>query len=51
MTAIRQVVAKQQAIGLPVVSDGEFRRLNWQVSFSVVDGWDQWEGSWKGFLR
>lgn len=48
--AIRQVVARQEAIGLPVVSDGEFRRLNWQVSFSVVDGWDQWEGSWKGFL-
>jgi len=48
--AIRQVVAKQEAIGLPIVSDGEFRRLNWQVSFSVVDGWDQWEGSWKGFL-
>jgi 5-methyltetrahydropteroyltriglutamate--homocysteine methyltransferase len=39
--AIRQVVAKQEAIGLPIVSDGEFRRLNWQVSFSVVDGWDQ----------
>jgi 5-methyltetrahydropteroyltriglutamate--homocysteine methyltransferase len=48
--AIRQVVARQQEIGLPVVTDGEFRRLNWQVSFSVVDGWDQWEGAWKGFL-
>jgi 5-methyltetrahydropteroyltriglutamate--homocysteine methyltransferase len=48
--AIREVVAKQEAVGLPVVSDGEYRRLNWQVSFSLVEGWDLWEGSWKGFL-
>ena len=48
--AIREVVAKQEAIGLPVVSDGEYRRLNWQVSFSEVEGWDQWEGSWRAFL-
>ena len=49
--AIRAVVARQEAIGLPVVSDGEFRRLNWQVSFSEVDGWDLWSGSWKKFLQ
>ncbi|MDE0148818.1 MAG: hypothetical protein OXM58_10635 [Rhodospirillaceae bacterium] len=48
--AIRAVVAKQEATGLPVVSDGEYRRLNWQVSFSEVAGWDQWEGSWRAFL-
>ncbi len=48
--AIRDVVAKQESIGLPVVSDGEYRRLNWQVSFSEVEGWDQWEGSWRAFL-
>jgi 5-methyltetrahydropteroyltriglutamate--homocysteine methyltransferase len=49
--AIREVVAKQQATGLPVISDGEYRRLNWQVSFSEVDGWDLWQGSWRGFLE
>ena len=49
-SAIRQVVAKQEAIGLPVVTDGEFRRLNWQVSFSEVAGWDLWSGSWKKLL-
>jgi 5-methyltetrahydropteroyltriglutamate--homocysteine methyltransferase len=49
--AIREVVAKQEAIGLPVVTDGEFRRLNWQVSFSEVEGWDLWSGSWKKFLQ
>ena len=44
--AIRQVVAKQEAIGLSPVTDGEFRRLNWQVSFSEVEGWDMWRTSW-----
>ncbi len=48
--AIREVVARQEALGLPVVSDGEYRRLNWQVSFSEVEGWDQWEGSWRAFM-
>ena len=48
--AIRAVVAKQEAIGLPVITDGEFRRLNWQVSFSEVSGWDLWSGSWKKLL-
>jgi len=36
--AIRAVIAHQERIGLPVVTDGEFRRLNWQVSFSEVAG-------------
>ncbi len=49
--AIRDVVAKQEQIGLPVVTDGEFRRLNWQVSFSEIEGWDLWSGSWNGFLK
>lgn len=49
--AIREVVARQEAIGLPVVTDGEYRRLNWQVSFSEVAGWDLWSGSWKKLLQ
>ena len=49
--AIHEVVAKQQRHGLPVVTDGEYRRLNWQVSFSEVDGWDLWSGSWENFRR
>ena len=48
--AIQAVVARQESIGLPVVTDGEFRRLNWQVSFSEVSGWDLWSGSWKRLL-
>ena len=39
--AIREVVGKQEAIGLPIVSDGEFRRRNFQESFSnAVSGYD-----------
>lgn len=49
--AIRGVVSQQEAHGLPVITDGEFRRLNWQVSFSEVEGWDLWGGSWKHFLK
>ena len=49
--AIREVVARQETLGLPVVTDGEYRRLNWQVSFSDVAGWDLWSGSWKKLLQ
>lgn len=49
--AVHAVIARQERAGLPIVSDGEFRRLNWQVSFSEVSGWDLWAGSWKGFLK
>lgn len=49
--AIRVVVSDQQAHGLPVVTDGEYRRLNWQVSFSEVAGWDMWGTSWANFRQ
>lgn len=49
--AVRGVVAKQEEIGLPCLTDGEYRRLNWQVSFSEVSGWDLWATSWRGFIR
>jgi 5-methyltetrahydropteroyltriglutamate--homocysteine methyltransferase len=39
--AIRAVIAGQQAHGLPVVTDGEFRRHSFQESFSeAVSGFD-----------
>jgi 5-methyltetrahydropteroyltriglutamate--homocysteine methyltransferase len=31
--AIREVVAQQERVGLPVVTDGEFRRENWYADF------------------
>jgi 5-methyltetrahydropteroyltriglutamate--homocysteine methyltransferase len=48
--AIRDVVAKQQAIGFPVVTDGEYGRINWHVSFSQIEGWALDEASWRSFL-
>lgn len=39
--AIREVIRKQEATGLPIVTDGEFRRRNFQESFSnAVSGFD-----------
>ena len=39
--AVRAVIKKQEAVGLPVVSDGEFRRRNFQESFgNAVSGYD-----------
>jgi 5-methyltetrahydropteroyltriglutamate--homocysteine methyltransferase len=39
--AIREVIRKQESIGLPVVTDGEFRRRNFQESFgNAVIGYD-----------
>lgn len=49
--AVNEVVARQEAAGLEVVTDGEYRRLNWQVSFSRVNGWDQTDRSLEGFVR
>jgi 5-methyltetrahydropteroyltriglutamate--homocysteine methyltransferase len=40
--AIRELVAKEEQHGLPVVSDGEFRRLSFMQSFAVVAGMEPW---------
>ena len=38
---IRDVVAKQEGVGFPIVNDGEFRRRNFQDSFGAgVSGYD-----------
>lgn len=40
--AIRDIVSKQERHGLPVVNDGEFRRRNFQESFSAsVTGFEE----------
>jgi methionine synthase II (cobalamin-independent) len=41
--AIRDVIAKQEALNLPVVVDGEFRRTSFMESFSVVAGVEEWQ--------
>ena len=52
-SAIDEVLAKQKAIGIDVVSDGEFRRAGWYEGFrTAVDGFIPHERSslavWKG---
>jgi len=49
--AVQDIVRKQEEAGLDIITDGEYRRLNWQVSFSKVEGWDLWDFSWKGFVQ
>jgi 5-methyltetrahydropteroyltriglutamate--homocysteine methyltransferase len=40
-SSIKAVIRKQERLGFPVISDGEFRRVNFQDSFgSAVDGFD-----------
>ena len=40
--AVREVIAKQQAHQLPVLTDGEFRRLHFMESFGEVAGIELW---------
>jgi len=50
--AIRDVVRLQEDIGLPVVTDGEFRRENWYVDFiSKLDGVVIAAGAGQGFTQ
>jgi len=39
--AVREAVALQESVGLPILTDGEMRRLNFQESFgAAVEGFD-----------
>lgn len=40
--SIRALVARQEEAGLPVVTDGEFRRLQFMQSFAEVAGLEAW---------
>ena len=45
---IRDVIAKQEAHDLPVLTDGEFRRSNFQDSFGLaVEGFDAVKSTWE----
>lgn len=48
--AIRAVVARQDALGLPVVTDGEFRRVHFMESFAEVAGLEAWRRRWRETL-
>jgi 5-methyltetrahydropteroyltriglutamate--homocysteine methyltransferase len=44
--AIRGLIARQEAIGMPVVVDGEFRRSGYLASFSEIEGAEHWLANW-----
>ena len=47
--AIRDVIAKQEAGNLPIVTDGEFRRTSFMESFAVVAGVEEWQAGVKTY--
>jgi 5-methyltetrahydropteroyltriglutamate--homocysteine methyltransferase len=47
--AIREVIARQAAHQLPVITDGEFRRTNFMESFSGVAGVEEWQAGVKTY--
>jgi 5-methyltetrahydropteroyltriglutamate--homocysteine methyltransferase len=44
--AIRELIARQEAIGMPVVTDGEFRRTGYLASFAEIEGAEHWLDRW-----
>ena len=45
--AIREVVARQESHHLPIVTDGEYRRINFMASFAEVAGYELWKSHWE----
>jgi 5-methyltetrahydropteroyltriglutamate--homocysteine methyltransferase len=45
--AIRQVVAMQESHSLPIVTDREYRRINFMASFAEVAGYELWKSHWE----
>jgi 5-methyltetrahydropteroyltriglutamate--homocysteine methyltransferase len=44
--AIREIVAFQESLGLPIITDGEFRRRSWSAGFiDAVDGFGLRDGA------
>jgi 5-methyltetrahydropteroyltriglutamate--homocysteine methyltransferase len=49
--SIREVIATQETLQLPVITDGEFRRLAFMESFGEVAGMEQWKARWSDILQ
>jgi 5-methyltetrahydropteroyltriglutamate--homocysteine methyltransferase len=48
--AVRELVALQESLGLPSVTDGEFRRRSWSAGFiDAVEGFGMRDGALLGF--
>jgi 5-methyltetrahydropteroyltriglutamate--homocysteine methyltransferase len=44
--AIRELIARQEAIGMPLIVDGEFRRSGYLASFGEIEGAEHWLRNW-----
>lgn len=49
--AVLEAITTQEAHDLPILSDGEFRRLNFMESFGEVAGMEAWQAQWNDLLR
>ncbi|MSO19418.1 MAG: methionine synthase [Acidobacteria bacterium] len=49
--AILEAITTQQAHGLPVLTDGEFRRVHFMESFGEVAGMEQWKSKLDAVIR
>ena len=49
--AVLEAITTQEAHDLPVLTDGEFRRLNFMESFGDVAGMEAWQAQWNDLLR
>ena len=49
--AILDAITTQEAHGLPVLTDGEFRRLHFMESFGEVAGMEQWKTNLANVIR
>lgn len=48
--SIRECVTRQESIGLPIITDGEFRRTVFMESFADVVGFEQWRSGWTSLI-
>lgn len=47
---IADLVAQQKQLGLPLISDGEFRRIVFMESFADVAGFERWKSGWTSII-
>jgi 5-methyltetrahydropteroyltriglutamate--homocysteine methyltransferase len=44
--SVAELIATEQRHGLPILTDGEYRRYTFMESFAEVAGMDQWRAQW-----
>src|SRR5215510_13970703 len=49
--AVLEAITTQQAHGLPILTDGEFRRIHFMESFGEVTGMEEWKTKLDAVIR